>query len=212
MYSDLTFDELNKLVGNRRYVDYGEYFGEMHLPEEKKRERTRFALIIEDYMLALMVYALTLEQYERLDKSALYDECHRQFEQAFEDAGIPIDSYVLDHIDKAATNFAEATAEHAGDMYYFSADRARFMSECEANSLGNYLDFADAENEGAALKTWHAIDDKRTRDTHYAVSGTQIPFTSLFEVGGFLMRFPMDTEYGAPPEEIVNCRCSLSYE
>lgn len=212
MYSDLTFDELNKLVGNRRYIDYEEYFGEMNLPEEKKRERRRLALIIEDYMLALMVYALTLEQYERLNKSALYDEYHRQLEQAVEDAGIPIDSYILDHIDKAATNFAEATVEHADDMYYFSSDRARFMSECEANSFGNYLDFTDAESGGAAYKTWHAIDDMRTRDTHFAVSGTQIPVTSLFEVGGFLMRFPMDTEYGAPPEEIVNCRCTLSYE
>ena len=212
MYSDLTFDELNKLVGNRRFVDYEQYFGEMHLPEEKKKARRRLALIIEDYMLALMVYALTLEQYDKLDGSALYKEYHRQLEQAVEDAGIPIDSYVLDHIDKAAADYAAVTIEHADDPYYFSSDRARFMSECEANSFGNYLDYVEAEDNGATYKTWHAINDLRTRETHIEVNGTQIPATSLFEVGGFLMRFPMDTEYGAPPEEIINCRCSLSYE
>lgn len=212
MYSDLTFDELNRLVGNRRFIDYERYFGEMQISEQKKRDRRRLALIIEDYMLALMVYALTLEQFENLSGELLYDEYKKQITRAVEDAGLPIDSYVNEHIEKAAADYAAVTVERKDDPYYFSADRARFMSECEANSFGNYFDYVEAEERGARFKTWHAINDLKTRETHFEVSGTTIEATAFFNVGGYLMRFPMDTEYGAPPEEIVNCRCSLSYE
>ena len=32
-----------------------------------------------------------------------------------------------------------------------------------------------------------------------------------FKTGGYDMLFPMDGEHGAPPEEIINCRCWVTY-
>lgn len=60
-------------------------------------------------------------------------------------------------------------------------------------------------------REWVATDDDRTRDSHaemdgQIVQGMDEPFVSP---SGARMLFPGDTSYDAPPEELINCRCSI---
>lgn len=57
--------------------------------------------------------------------------------------------------------------------------------------------------------TWQASGDRRTRDTHAALHGQERPFGEPFRSpSGALMRFPGDTELGAPASETIQCRCT----
>jgi hypothetical protein len=57
-------------------------------------------------------------------------------------------------------------------------------------------------------KKWLAHPGPRTRDTHLeAGNGDWIPLNNTYTVAGYLMMYPGDSSQGAPPEEIVNCRC-----
>lgn len=58
-------------------------------------------------------------------------------------------------------------------------------------------------------KTWLCTMDRRTRPTHWLVDGTTVPLDAQFEVGDVLMTGPHDPT--APPEETINCRCTLVY-
>jgi SPP1 gp7 family putative phage head morphogenesis protein len=61
-------------------------------------------------------------------------------------------------------------------------------------------------------KTWHAVGDNKTRPTHAAAHGQNVPMDEPFSVGGAQMMRPGDGSLGAGPEEIVNCRCSVLYK
>jgi hypothetical protein len=58
-------------------------------------------------------------------------------------------------------------------------------------------------------KVWLASMDTRTRDTHFAADGQRVPLEGMFNVGGFFALVPGDESL--PPEERINCRCSVLY-
>lgn len=51
---------------------------------------------------------------------------------------------------------------------------------------------------------WVATADSRVRDSHAAVSGEVVADGELFSNG---LRYPGDSD--GPPEEVINCRCTL---
>jgi SPP1 gp7 family putative phage head morphogenesis protein len=55
-------------------------------------------------------------------------------------------------------------------------------------------------------KVWIATADERTRDSHAQLDGTTIPVDGEFDNG---CAFPGDPD--GPPEEVINCRCTLGY-
>lgn len=60
-------------------------------------------------------------------------------------------------------------------------------------------------------KIWHSTNDDRTRHTHRALNGVQLPMDGYFQSpSGSLLRFPGDPE--APASETVGCRCWLEYK
>lgn len=59
-------------------------------------------------------------------------------------------------------------------------------------------------------KTWTAILDDVTRETHVKADGQTVKFNGFFIVGGHRMRFPGDKSE-APIEEWINCRCCSIY-
>lgn len=61
-------------------------------------------------------------------------------------------------------------------------------------------------------KTWMAVLDERTRMTHAAADGQTVQNTDAFTVGSASMLFPGDSSLGAPPEEIINCRCIVIFK
>ena len=97
-------------------------------------------------------------------------------------------------------------------MYFDSEDRAEFIAEDEANSIEGYEDFLVALMRGFTTKTWNTMQDKRVRDTHVKAEGQTVPIGEFFHVGNALLMFPRDTVNGADyPEELVNCRCWLTF-
>jgi len=66
-------------------------------------------------------------------------------------------------------------------------------------------------------KVWMAVGDADTRDTHARIDGMRVRQDECFEYvglkGGLVrMECPLDSKYGAPPEEVINCRCDVGFE
>ena len=66
------------------------------------------------------------------------------------------------------------------------------------------------------VKEWAAVEDKRTRLSHFAADGQTVEMEEPFVIGGGFtqvpptaLRFPGDPD--APAREIVNCRCVPLY-
>jgi hypothetical protein len=67
---------------------------------------------------------------------------------------------------------------------------------------------AVAEQERQLMeKVWLATEDDRTRPTHAEADQQRVPLAAPFEVGGFALQFPGDPS--GPPQEIIQCRCTL---
>jgi len=61
-------------------------------------------------------------------------------------------------------------------------------------------------------KKWNSVGDSHTRDTH-RMAGAQSPIAmnKPFLVGASMLMFPSDTSLGASLDEIIGCRCYLTY-
>jgi hypothetical protein len=78
-------------------------------------------------------------------------------------------------------------------------------------SLGVAADEAVRATGLDYIKTW-CIAGLNTRPSHEAMDGVTINGEECFQVGdGALLSYPMDSSYGAPPEEIINCSCTCIY-
>jgi hypothetical protein len=95
-------------------------------------------------------------------------------------------------------------------------NRARTIARTEAVGAYNAGRFAGFQSYAEQLggpweKYWLETHDHRTRPTHQeregGVGGQRIPLGDLFKVGLGLGMFPGDPEL--PPEEVINCRCSI---
>ena len=62
-----------------------------------------------------------------------------------------------------------------------------------------------------AMKQWDTVGDSNVRDAHIAADGQQVPINEPFIVDGESLMFPGDTSLGASAGNIINCRCSPSY-
>lgn len=210
----LSFDELNALYkkergDNLRALPYEQYFGEMDLSAEQKERRIRTAKEVERFTR----YALMSMYYLRdggYDYGTVSTEMTDSYSSMLEDMAIPLTGFFAAmHVQDTVNEIISATINNPDDAYFFSEDRAMVIAENEANSIWNDSEYQDALMTGKTQKTWVAIIDKVTRDTHREVNGTTIPIDAFFVVGEALMLYPRyDCGY---PEEIVNCRCSIVY-
>ena len=108
---------------------------------------------------------------------------------------------------------AEGTSEDSENKkYWTSRDRAMLISENEANAFDNYIKYREAKAQGKTKKIWRTELDEKVRMTHTLAEGQTVDIDGLFLVGDSLMRFPMDTEYDATPNETINCRCVCEYK
>lgn len=92
--------------------------------------------------------------------------------------------------------------------------RARVIARTEVIAATNRGQMAGAQSMGIPLqKEWLAADQPgRTRDTHAAASGQTREMKEPFSVGGAQLMQPGDTSLGAPPEETINCRCTVIFK
>lgn len=201
----LKIDEVNRL----RSVPYDKYFGVMDITPSQKKKRKEFSERLEDVILDVLMLISTMRSYSKVDNELAV----MQLKQGYIDAAVSVGAVSDDYLENLALLFAlsfiETTFEHEGDEWYISNDRAKYNAENEANTVLNYSEYRYALDH-FKYKTWHTEADERVRPTHIPLEGEKIPINELFVVGESLMRFPKDTEYAAP-EEIVNCRCSITF-
>lgn len=204
-----SFDELNKMVGMKRSEPFDKYFAPMHLSAEKKRERKRVAEGLEEdflYMLAYMFYAYPIVNADMIDELK-----NRYLNRLIELGVIASVAEYESQAYKFAADVITVTQRHKDDPYYYSADRARFMAEDQANFIGDMGDFAEALEAGYRYKTWQTVGDNRVRFSHEEVDGLTIPIEEPFELAGGYMMAPHDGSLGVDESELIMCRCTLAF-
>lgn len=195
----------------RRSIPYDEYFEDMELAEEEKKDRKKFAESMEEVMLFIFALFSVMKQYGYRDK----DFITRQLQMKYSEVILKfmdLDKYLEDYIAKFSRETIDITVQHENEKYYTSDDRAMLISENESHLAFSHKEFSDAVKAGKKFKQWIDIRDNRERKTHRKVGRTILPINEPFVVGDSLMMYPKDTEnFGAKAEEVVNCRCSAKY-
>lgn len=91
-----------------------------------------------------------------------------------------------------------------------SRRRAVTIVRTEVVAASNAGALAGAAATGLALrKEWIAARDARTRSTHRALDGVQVPMQVPFRVGGYAAMMPGDP--ALPASERVHCRCAVAF-
>lgn len=196
------FDELGE---ERVSIDYDTYFGEMDLTGEEKEERKELAKEFE--VLFLFLFLAYQSKVTKETKIALQNK-YKNIAMAF--IGTEKEtSYLAEYSKQIIDDVIRATNENIDDPYYTSWDRAMFIAENEANSIGNYRQQMEAVKAGKKYKAWITMNDKKVRHTHINIDGLKIPIFEAFQVGDSKMMFPKDVQGEA--KEIIGCRCVLEY-
>lgn len=212
-----SFDALNRLVGMKRSESFDDFFAPMKITDEQKRERIRLAEALEEeflYMFSYMFYAYPILNEQMIND--LRDGYIRQLEE------LGIVAMVADDIarrnnpyyqqaEKFAIDCIDATRRHKEDPYYYSEDRARLCAEDQSNFIYDIKEYSDALENGYTHKTWETVGDNRVRASHVEVEGETIPIEEPFVLGGGLMMHPHDDSLGVDENELIACRCSLSF-
>lgn len=85
--------------------------------------------------------------------------------------------------------------------------RAVRIARTESTAAANYGTLNALAEEGVTRKEWLSAMDSRTRPSHFEASGQVVPLDRGFEVGSAVLMMPGDPS--GPPEETVNCRCTV---
>ena len=95
----------------------------------------------------------------------------------------------------------------------FTERRATVIARTEVVCASNAGSFFAAEQTGLPMKkVWLATPDERTRDTHLDADGQAVELQENFNIHGYELKFPGDSTLGAPPQEVIQCRCTQTYE
>lgn len=203
-------DELNII----RSIPYEQFFGEMDLTENRKRDCIRLAEKYEDDFLIFLVWmedgidkGITnyfgirnrlADKWKKTTSEFLYDE-----------------DFILDYIVFFADNAVKSTLNNADDPWYFSGDRAKLNAENETLTVFNRIDFLDAVASGYKKKKWITKLDGRERKSHRIADGQEVGIYETFHIGAAHLFHPRDvSDLGdgkMHPNEIINCRCQISY-
>lgn len=210
----LKIDELNNLTTSakkKRAIPYREFFEEMGLDEEQVEERVEHSKKLAPilFFVITLIVMMIEEGYEEFNDAV--EELVDEILDLFDEEGLDIDDELRDYVDDFAKEFVEHTAKRYKEEFFVSEDRAEVVAENEANTVYNYEDFRRAVAKGEVYKIWVTKEDEKVRITHAEQDNVAIPILDNFEVGGYPMRFPKDTLYGAPLQETANCRCTIKY-
>jgi hypothetical protein len=111
-----------------------------------------------------------------------------------------------------ARDFAVWITQTARDEPNLALSDAHIVSviRTEVNAISNLAVLDSMFRGGQRMKRWKAFGDGKVRPTHRSADGQTVPIDEPFTVGGYRMMFPQDSSMGAPSEEIVNCRCTMT--
>ena len=204
------FDKNNDL-SERGAIQIDEYFEEMELTNEEKKDRKKFAESMEEVMLFIFALFSVMKEYGYRNNDFIIQQLRQRYSETVLKF-MKLDKYLEGYIEKFSKETIDITIKHEDENYYTSEDRAMLISENESHFAFSHKEFSDAIKAGKTKKQWMDIRDDRERKTHRAVGRMILPINEPFVVGKSKMMHPKDAEtYGADAEEIVNCRCSARY-
>lgn len=207
--SKMSWDELNSLVGYKISEPYDEYFAPMRISERQKQRRIKLAEKLESVFVGLLSELFYCEQMGVRINPDIYDRAVEEYLAVVGSIRIA-DEYLIEHATGVITNTVAVLKRHESEEFYYSEDRAIALSEDESNAVWNYTEYAEAV-KNKRFKTWNTIMDGRERESHAEVNGVTLPLSEPFELQGGFLRFPRDTELGCSDDEVLRCRCSLSF-
>lgn len=214
----LRFDELNILGAYEapRSMPIEQWFGEMNLSESEKKTRISFATALMALVFTALTRIYVYKSYGYEDLSAIDKDLTEQFLVLIDDYTV-LDNPIRRYVRRYVRRLIDTTIAHLGDgapsadSYWLSEDRARLNAENETNSVFNYDEFRIAKANGYKYKTWVTMGDERVRPAHVEVEGLTIPIDEYFHVGNSLLAYPRDFSMDPDPDDVVNCRCTLTY-
>ena len=203
-------DELNII----RSMSYEDYFGDMGITKEQKERRIRLAEELEEIYLLLLILMDEAIENEVMDYSDIISSVADKWEEAVE-RELPDEDYLEEYVPRFVGNAVEVTLRHVEDPWYFSMDRVIYNAENEANVVINRAEYLEAISEGKTMKTWHSLLDGKERLSHNEADGQTIGIFDLFQVGRARLMHPKDIKFGDGvdhPQEIINCRCYMTFD
>lgn len=214
----LNFDEINSINPKEtaaRSVPFEQYFGEMELTDEEKRERIEMAYQFNDLFVIVLALMTAQVQFNAIDYGYVRNRLEIGYIEIVTSRGIVNDAYIQQYAADFVDDFINTTVDNQDDSYYLSQDRAQFMAENESQTMNEYKEYVEAIKKGYKYKTWVTMNDPQVRKTHKKLEGKTIGIKSLFNVGSVQMRFPKDYSKAGSSNralrEIINCRCHAKY-
>lgn len=205
-------DELNILKDDSEAFDYQDfidhYYDPMQISERQKKKRKDAAEDIFDAILFFLIWCENAP--DRVEEESTLRSFENLYKEVIFQHGEP-DEYFDTYVSLFIPMLIKTTLAHIKDAYYTSVERAALVAANESNSVVNHTELQEAIEEGYTQKKWLTELDEKVRFTHQEMEGVTIPINEPFHVGQYLMMQPHDISMGAGAEEIVNCRCSLSY-
>lgn len=119
---------------------------------------------------------------------------------------------LIDLVQEAAARgeTKEQIAQRLESQYRVWTDaRAELLATTATVAASNYGTLLGGEGNPTRRKRWVAVLDEKTRPDHRAANGQERAQNEPFDVGGYAMEYPGDTN--APIEEWVNCRCQIAF-
>ena len=112
-------------------------------------------------------------------------------------------------IDTAITQMQARALRYRGETIA-RTESINALREGQAQAIAQAIGDSEIDPRDG-VKVWEASIDGRERETHAEADGDEVPIDQPFTVGGYQMMHPGDSSMGAPAEEVINCRCSVSY-
>lgn len=205
----MSWDQLNVLVGYKISEPFDLYFAPMEISEKQKERRIELAKRLDDVFIGLLMQYFYADQYDTVVSSEIFERTRDEYLLAVTNFVLP-DEYIEAHAMSVITKTVDVLRKHKDDPYYYSEDRARVISEGDANSVFNYTEYEEAAKH-KRFKTWNTIMDGHERDSHAEVNGVTIPIEQPFVLRGGYVQFPRDESMDVSEDEIISCRCSLTF-
>ena len=205
----MTWDQLNALVGYKISEPFDLYYVPMEISKKQKERRIELAKRLDDVFIGLLMQYFYADQYDTVVSSEIFERTRDEYLLAITNFILP-DEYIEAHAMSVITKTVDVLRKHKDDPYYYSEDRARAISEGDANSVFNYTEYEEAAKH-KRFKTWNTIMDGHERDSHAEVNGVTIPIEQPFVLRGGYVQFPRDESMDVSDDEIISCRCSLTF-
>lgn len=180
-------------------------------------DKERRILLAEDIANVILLFLLMIDADIKLGKtpdSQYYIESMKNRMEMilifYDWIGIETVMGAMADIDRVIADIVEGAIEHQSALS--DSEKAETIAEDLANVVGNMEQYQTALRLGYTKKTWHTMGDRFVRETHKKLDNMQIDIHEPFVSSGSKMMYPTDLSMGANLSEIINCRCSCSYE